>query len=160
MAANQPQTPSTLDDLNALVGVELGPSAWSSMSQERVASFGAVTGDLQWIHVDAPRAEASPLGSTVVHGLFTLSLGPALLADLISFEHFSASLNYGYEKVRFPAPLPTDSRVRLRAKILSVQEGAKGLLLHHEQVFEREDHDRPVCVAVSVAHLVPGPPPT
>jgi acyl dehydratase len=103
---------------------------------------------------DVERAAETPFGGTIADGLYTLSLGPALLEELLSFDQFAASLNYGYERVRFPAALPVGSRLRMRARVVGVVEGPQGVRVHNEQVFEREGQERPVAVAESVAHLI------
>ncbi|TWH02686.1 acyl dehydratase [Nocardioides sp. J9] len=150
-----PLRPANLSDLLALVGVEIGPTGWRPVDQAAVTVFADVTEDRQWIHVDPVRAAASPLGGTIAHGLFTLSLGPALFYELVSLEGFAHGLNYGYDRVRFPAPLPVGSRVRMTWRLLEVDAVAGGIQLRSRQTFEREGGDRPVCVAESVARVVP-----
>jgi acyl dehydratase len=151
---NAPLTPKTLADLAVLVGQELGPSQWQDVPQERIDAFAAVTGDDQWIHIDTSRAAVSPAGTTIAHGLLTLSLGPTLCYELISFSGFAHSLNYGYDSVRFPAPLPAGSRVRMTLSILEVAETERGIRLRTRQSFEREGQSKPVAVAESVSLLV------
>ncbi|MEW9552064.1 MaoC family dehydratase [Nonomuraea sp. NPDC050783] len=146
--------PRSYDDLAALVGDELGVSTWFDITQERIDAFADLTRDRQWIHVDPVRAAASSFGSTIGHGLMTLSLGPAMLEELISFEGFAHALNYGYERVRFPAPLPVGSRIRLRATITAVKpDEGQGIHTLVAQVFEREGHEKPVCVATQAARF-------
>jgi len=152
-----PLTPSSVDELRDLVGKELGPTDWHEVTQERVDAFADATGDHQWIHVDPERAAASPLGTTIAHGLYTLSLGPAFSYTLLSFEGFAHGLNYGYDKVRFPAPLPVGARVRMTSILLDVNEVTGGIQIRSRQTFEREGADRPVCVAESVARVVERP---
>lgn len=115
-----------------------------------------MTGDHQWIHVDPERAAQSPFGTTIAHGLYSLSLGPVFSYSLISFEAFAHSLNYGYDKVRFPAPLPIGSRVRMTTRVDSVEHVAGGVQVRTVQTFEREGADKPVAVAASLARLVEG----
>jgi acyl dehydratase len=117
-----PVRPTTVAELRALEGTELGPTAWHEITQERVDAFAKATEDFQWIHVDPVRAADSPLGGTIAHGLFTLSLGPKFMEELLAFDGFAHSLNYGYDKVRFPAPVPVGSRVRMRATITAVAD--------------------------------------
>src|SRR5690606_5223134 len=112
--------PTTVDELVALVGRELGPTQWHTLVQEDIDTFATVTGDHQWIHVDPERAAAGPFGTTIGHGLFTLSLGPTFMEELMAFDGFAHSLNYGYNKVRFPHPRPVGSKVRMRATISDV----------------------------------------
>jgi acyl dehydratase len=146
--------PSTAAELRALQGTELGPTAWHDVPQERIDAFAAATGDHQWIHVDPERAAASPLGSTIAHGLLTLSLGPAFMEELIAFDGFAHSLNYGYGKVRFPAPVPVGSRVRMRATISDVADVDGGVQITTTQVFEVEGASTPECVAESLGRFV------
>jgi acyl dehydratase len=148
------RTITGLEELRAAVGEELGVSKWHDITQERVDAFADATGDHYWIHVEPERAAASDLGGTIAHGLFTLSLGPMFTYSLVSFEGFSRTLNYGYEKVRFPAPVPTGSRVRMRSQLVDVAEVPGGAQVTLLQTFEREGSEKPVCVANSVFRLV------
>ncbi|WP_305093269.1 MaoC family dehydratase [Prescottella sp. R16] len=149
-----PVRPASLAELTNLIGVELGPTEWYDVTQERVNAFADATDDHQWIHIDTERAAASPLGGTIAHGLYSLSLGPALSAELIRLDGFAHSLNYGYNKVRFPAPVPSGSRIRMRATITSAEQLAGGIQITMSQVVEREGSDKPVVVAESVARVV------
>ena len=149
-----PVMPRSFADLEALVGKEIGPTEWHEVTQERVNAFADVTGDHQWIHVDPERAASSPLGTTIAHGLYSLSLGPVFSYSLLSFESFTHSLNYGYDKVRFPAPLPIGSRVRMRLTVTSVEQVGGGVQIRTLQTFEREGSDKPVGVAESLARVV------
>jgi acyl dehydratase len=153
-ATVEPARPASVADLRALAGVELGPTAWLEVTQEVIDAFAEATGDHQWIHVDPERAAASPLGTTIAHGLFTLSRGPALMEALMAFDGFAHSLNYGYEKVRFPAPVPVGSRLRMRAVITDVAEVPGGAQVTTTQTFEVEGGEKPVCVAQSVGRFV------
>lgn len=149
-----PATPSSVSDLRELVGKELGPTEWFEITQADIDAFADLTRDRQWIHVDPARASASPFGSTIAHGLFSLSLGPWLFEQLMAFEGFAHALNYGYEKVRFPAPLPVGSKIRMRATVTSAEDvGNDSALVIISQVFERHGADKPVCVAQSVARF-------
>ena len=149
-------TISGIDELKAKVGEELGVSEWHEVTQDAVDAFADVTGDHQWIHVDPERAAETPFGSTIAHGLYTLSLGPRFTFALFTIEGFAFGLNYGYNKVRFPAPLPVDSRVRMRATLASVDDVPGGVQLTITQTFEREGEEKPVCVAESVARMYTG----
>lgn len=144
-----------LDGLRERLGQELGVSDWVDVSQAEIDAFAAATRDFYWIHVDPGRARETALGSTIAHGLLTLSLGPGLTHEMYEVSGFRHLLNYGYEFVRFPAPLPVDSRVRMHAKLLSVDEQAGGVRFTVAQTFEREGTDKPVCVAENVWYLVP-----
>jgi len=146
--------PTTFADLQELIGKEIGPTVWHDVTQERVDAFADATGDRQWIHVDPDRAAASPLGGTIAHGLYSLSLGPAFSYELMSFDGFAHSLNYGYDKVRFPAPVPVGSRVRMRLTLLAADEVSSGIQIRSRQTIEREGSDKPVVVAESLARVV------
>ena len=145
-----------IDELRAAAGTELGVTDWHEITQAQVDAFADVTGDHQWIHVDPRRAAQSPLGGTIAHGLLTLSLAPAMTASLLSFEGFAFALNYGYNRVRFPAPLPVGSRVRMRATLAAVEDIPGGAQITTELTFEREGGDKPVCVAESLARVYSG----
>jgi acyl dehydratase len=156
LVSDRLKTPTSLDEIGALVGKELGPTDWELVDQSRVNAFAEVTDDFQWIHVDPERATASPLGGTIAHGLFTLSIGPKLASELISFGAFSRSINYGYDRVRFPAPLPVGKRVRMRLTVNDVHDAPGGLQVTITQTFEAEDAAKPVCVATSLVRLYDG----
>lgn len=148
------EVPRSVDELRALVGRELGPTGWVEVDQQLVDAFAAVTGDRQWIHVDVDRAASSWMGGTIAHGLLTLSLGPAFTEELFSFEGFAHALNYGYDKIRFPAPAPVGSKVRMTATITDVTPVDGGAQVTITQVFHVEGSDKPVCVAQSVGRFV------
>ena len=145
-----------LDELNAHIGQELGVSGWYAVTQETIDRFAEVTEDFQWIHVDVERAKETPFGGTIAHGLFTLSLGPKFSYEIVDVQGFAFGVNYGYGKVRFPAPLPVGSNVRMRATLTSVEEVPGGVQFTITQTFEREGHDKPVCVAESLARAFTG----
>ena len=143
-------------ELRAAAGTELGVTDWHEITQAQVDAFADVTGDHQWIHVDPVRAKESPLGGTIAHGLLTLSLAPAMTASLLSFEGFAFALNYGYNRVRFPAPLRVGTRVRMRATLASVKDIPGGAQITIVQTFEVEGGVKPVCVAESLARVYVG----
>jgi len=145
-----------LDGLRAATGTELGVTDWHEVTQAEVDAFADATGDHQWIHVDPERAAESPLGGTIAHGLYTLSLAPAMTSALLSFEGFAFALNYGYNRVRFPAPLPVGSRVRMRAALADVADIPGGAQITIVQTFEVEGGEKPVCVAESLARVYVG----
>jgi acyl dehydratase len=145
-----------LDELKAAEGDVLGTSGWHEVTQKDVDAFADVTGDHQWIHVDPERARQTPFGGTIAHGYLTLSLGPMLTEQFLRFEGFAFGLNYGLNRVRFPAPLPVGSRVRLTAKLASLEDIPGGAQIVLELTFEREGGDQPVCVAETVARLYSG----
>ncbi|MDQ3241414.1 MAG: MaoC family dehydratase [Actinomycetota bacterium] len=145
-----------IDEVRAHVGEELGVSDWYEVTQEKINDFADATGDHQWIHVDVERAKETPLGGTIAHGYYTLSLAPAFSYALFTFEGFAFVMNYGLNKVRFPAPLPVGSRVRMRAKLSSVDDVSGGAQLTTELTFEREGEEKPVCVAESLLRVFSG----
>jgi acyl dehydratase len=149
-------TISGIDELRAKVGEELGVSEWHEVTQDAINAFADATGDHQWIHVDPERAAQTPWGSTIAHGLYTLSIGPKFTFDMFTIEGFAFGLNYGYNKVRFPAPLPVNSRVRMRATLSSVDDVPGGVQLTITQTFERDGEDKPVCVAEAVSRMYTG----
>ena len=149
-------TISGIDELRAKVGEELGVSDWHLVTQDEIDAFADATGDHQWIHVDPERAAQTPWGSTIAHGLYTLSLGPKFTFAMFTIEGFALGLNYGYNKVRFPAPLPVNSRLRMRATLSSVDDVPGGVQLTITQTFEREGEEKPVCVAEAVSRMYSG----
>jgi len=145
-----------IDELKSKVGEELGVSDWHEVTQEAIDAFADVTGDHQWIHVDPDRARETPFGGTIAHGLYTLSLGPKFTYEVFSIDGFAFGLNYGYGKVRFPAPVPVGSRVRMRALLSNVEDVPGGVQITITQTFETEGGTKPVCVAESLARLYTG----
>jgi acyl dehydratase len=145
-----------VDELKGRIGQELGVSDWHEVTQAAIDAFAEATGDRQWIHVDPARAAQSPLGSTIAHGLYTLSLGPQFSYAMVSFEGFAFGLNYGYDRVRFPAPVPVGSRVRMRATLAAADDIPGGVQVKVTQTFEREGGEKPVCVAESIGRLYLG----
>jgi acyl dehydratase len=150
------RTFGSIAELFEAVGQTLGVSSWREVTQDEVSVFAEVTKDTNPIHVDQAYAAETSFGTTIAHGLFTLSLGPAFNYALADFSALGEGLNYGYDKVRFPAPLPVRSRVRMQLTLLDVQEGADGVRVRLGQRFEREGHDRPVCVTEAVLFLATG----
>jgi acyl dehydratase len=145
-----------LAELKSKVGEELGVSDWIDVTQESIDAFAEVTGDHQWIHVDPERAKDTPFGGTIAHGLYTLSLGPQLSYSLFEVQGVEFGLNYGYNKVRYPAPLPVGSKVRMRATLTAAEDIPGGLQMTVTQTFERDGADKPVCVAESVSRIYGG----
>ena len=150
------RTITGLEELKAAEGETLGTSDWHEVTQKDVDTFADVTGDHQWIHVDVDRAKETPFGGTIAHGYLTLSLGPHLNNQVFALEGFAFALNYGLNKVRFPAPLPVGSKVRMRAELTSVEEIPGGVQIATKATFEREGGDKPVCVAESLARAYTG----
>jgi acyl dehydratase len=145
-----------LAELKSKVGEELGVSDWIDVTQESIDAFAEGTGDHQWIHVDPERAKDTPFGGTIAHGLYTLSLGPQLSYSLFEVQGVAFGLNYGYNKVRYPAPLPVGSKVRMRATLTAAEDIPGGLQMTVTQTFERDGADKPVCVAESVSRIYGG----
>jgi acyl dehydratase len=147
---------ATATELLSAEGVPLGSSAWHQVTQDQVDRFADATGDHQWIHVDPERAANGPFGGTVAHGYLTLSLVPMFAAQLLEVAGLAMAVNYGTEKVRFPAPVPVGSRLRDTAEIVQAVETAHGIRLTVRHTIEIEGQDKPGCVAETVALLVPG----
>ena len=145
-----------IEDVRGYVGKELGVSEWHLVTQEAINEFADVTGDDYWIHTDPERAADTPFGGTIAHGYYTLSLAPMFSYAMFSLEGFAFGVNYGVNRVRFPAPMPVGERVRMRAKLLAVDDVPGGLQLTVQQTFEREDADKPVCVAEALARVYTG----
>ena len=137
-----------MKDYASMIGQELGPTDWFEVTQERIDTFAEATDDHQWIHVDPARAAEGPFGTTIAHGYLTLSLCAPLLSDLFAdMESSTMSINYGTNKVRFPAPVPAGSRIRARATVASVTEVPGGEQAVIATTIEREGGEKPVCVA-------------
>ena len=142
---------ATLDELKQLTGQEVAVSDWITITQERVQQFADATGDHQWIHLDVERSKAeSPYGGTIAHGFLTLSLLPMLMASSLKMSDVKMGVNYGLNKVRFPAPVPVGSRLRARIVLVSVEDIPGGAQLVWQVTIEREGGDKPVCVAESI----------
>ena len=134
-------------ELNACVGEHLGFSEYRVITQADIDRFADLTGDHQWIHVDTERAAQGPFGSTIAHGLLTLSLGPELANSVYRIEGMRMGVNYGYDKIRFPAPVPVNSKIRLGVTLGSVREVAGGVQVGITFVWEIEGRPKPACVA-------------
>ena len=150
------KTITGLDELKASVGEVLGTSDWHEVTQEAIDAFADVTGDHQWIHVDTERATDTPFGGTIAHGYYTLSLAPMLTEQVMSLEGFAFVVNYGLNRVRFPAPVPVGSRVRATVKLAELQEIAGGAQITLELTFEVEGGEKPACVAQTLARVYTG----
>ena len=144
------RTFTTLAELEPLVGEHIADSDWIDVTQERIQLFADATGDHQWIHVDAARAKAGPYGTTIAHGFMTLSLLPEMGASAMQVLDTRMGVNYGLNRVRFPAPVPSGSRLRGRFKLLKFEPLDGGAQLTFEVRMEREGGDKPVCIAESV----------
>jgi len=146
---------TSLDDVAAAQGEELGTTDWVTIEQDRVDKFAEATGDHQWIHVDVERAASGPFGGTIAHGYLTLSLVPWLGSQVFSLETPGAKLNYGVNKVRFPNPVRVGSRVRNTVSVGDVTDLPSGKQLTLKHVVEIEGEDKPACVAETVVLLLP-----
>lgn len=147
--------PRTVADVRVMIGTEIGPGEWHEVTQHAIDAFADVTGDHQWIHVDPERAARGPFGTTIAHGLYSLSLAPAMSAALMDHSGFAHSLNYGYDRIRFPAPVPVGSRLRLRLTIVSVDEPSSGSIqIRSNQTIEREGSEKPVLVAEALSRAI------
>jgi acyl dehydratase len=150
-------TVNGIDDLKALMGQEVGPTEWREVTQEDINTFADLSGDDQWIHVDVERAKTdSPFGTTVAHGNLTLSMIDGLRRDLIESHGFKLGVNYGWNKVRFPAPVPAGSKVRAKAEVSEVDEvGGGWWQVVTKFTVEVEGGEKPVCVGESVGRALP-----
>jgi acyl dehydratase len=148
-------TTTTLAELPSLKGQVLGTSEWFEVTQERVSTFADATDDHQWIHVDPERATAqSPFGGPIGHGFLTLSLFVPMWSQILQVTDMTMGVNYGLNKVRFPAPVPVGSRIRMTATLIDVEEvKGGGLQLLVGGVIEREGSDKPVCVLESLSRF-------
>lgn len=136
-------------------GTDLGSSDWLEIDQQRIDLFAEATGDHQWIHVDPERAAQGPFGKTIAHGYLTLSLANLFLPQLLRVDNVSMGVNYGCDKVRFPAPVPVGSRVRGNGEILSAEEVKGGVQVVVRMTIEVEGSDRPACVIDTISRFFP-----
>ena len=145
-----------IDDIKARVGQELGVSDWLEVTQEAIDQFADATGDHQFIHVDVERAKQTPFGGTIAHGYFTLSLAPRFSGEIFRLENVAFALNYGNNKVRFPAPLKVGSKVRMRLTLANVEDVPGGVQITNTCTFEVEGGEKPVCVAETLTRVFSG----
>jgi acyl dehydratase len=144
------RTFTSTDELKAAVGQEIGVSDWHAVPQNQIDLFAEATGDDQWIHVDAEQAKAGPYGTTIAHGYLTLSLLAPLMKSVYQIEGARIGVNYGLNKVRFAAPVPVDSRLRVRVRLVSAEDVANGVQLVWSAVMELEGSEKPACIAEPV----------
>ena len=152
----EPRIFTSPDELKAAVGEQLGYTDWLEVDQKRIDLFAEATGDHQWIHVDPERAASGPFGTTIAHGYLTLSLLPLFGPQLIAVEGVKMGVNYGSNKVRFPAPVPVGSRLRATAAISGVDDVPGGVQVTVTQTFERDGAEKPVCVAEALGRYFTG----
>jgi acyl dehydratase len=146
-----------IDGLKELIGKTIGPGEWRTVTQEDIDTFADLSGDHQWIHTDVERAKKeSPFGTTIAHGNLTLSIADGLRIDLISSSGFKRGVNYGWNKVRFPAPVPAGSRIRSTAEVTEVEDvGGGWWQVVTRFTVEVEGSEKPCCVADSVGRALP-----
>lgn len=144
------------EGMKSLVGREVGPSEWRTVTQEDIDTFARLSGDHQWIHVDVERAKTeSPFGTTIAHGNLTLSLVDGFRDELVTATGFVLGVNYGWNKIRFPAPVPVDSRVRARAEVVSMTEIGGGWWEYVTRfTLEVEGSEKPCFVGDSVVRVM------
>jgi acyl dehydratase len=147
---------SSFEDIESAAGEEIGTTNWVEITQERVDQFADATGDHQWIHVDVEKAKEGPFGGTIAHGYLTLSLVPWLGSQVFTLDTPGAKLNYGVNKVRFPAPVRVGSRIRSRVVMGEVSDAPAGKQLTFRHTIEVEGQDKPACVAEAVVLLIGG----
>ncbi len=136
------------EDLKNYVGKELGVSDWVEVTQEKINLFADATGDHQWIHTDPEKAkQLSPYGTTIAHGYWTISLAPMLLAQILIIKGIKMAINYGINKLRFPNAVKVNSKVRMRAELVNVEEVTGGYQAVFKITFEIEGEEKPACVA-------------
>jgi acyl dehydratase len=151
---SEPRTFTSVEELRAAIGEQLGHSDWVDVDQKRIDRFAEATGDHQWIHVDPQRAAAGPFGTTIAHGYLTLSLLPLLVPQILRVANVKMGINYGTEKVRFPSPVPVGSRLRATGALTDVKEASGGAVQVTARItVEREGGEKPVCVADSVSRF-------
>ncbi len=151
MAAHALTRIAHLGSLAGRIGQEIAVSDWITVDQPMIDKFADATGDHQWIHVDAARAAEGPFGKTIAHGFLTLSLLPLMAASALEITDVRMGINYGLNRVRFPAPVPVGSRLRGHFKLLAYEAIAGGAQLTLEVTMQREGGDKPVCVAESLS---------
>jgi acyl dehydratase len=142
-------------ELLAAHGQHLGFTDWLEMEQERINLFADATGDHQWIHVDPDKAKDGPFGATIAHGYLTLSLANLFLPDLMEVQSVSMGVNYGCDRVRFPAPVPVGSRVRGGGEVISAEEVKGGVQVVVRITVEIEGSERPACVVDTISRFFP-----
>ncbi len=140
-------TVNGIDQFHGIVGQHLGWSDWRTITQDQVNLFADATGDHQWIHVDPERAAGGPFGAAIAHGYLTLALAPVLLGEVLVVEGMTFGVNYGCNKVRFPAPVKVGSKLRCGVAIASVEDVEGGVQVNLDLTFETEGSTKPSCVA-------------
>ena len=140
--------------LLAAVGSDLGRTDWVTITQDQINKFAEATLDNQWIHVDTERAKAGPFGGPIAHGYLTMSLSAHFLAELVHVSNISMGINYGVDKVRFPSPVPVDTRVRARGELLDAKEVPGGVQATVRVTIEREGGDKPAAIVDTISRYL------
>ena len=148
------RTFTSLADFADATGEHLGYSDWHEVTQAQVSAFADATGDHQWIHVDPQRAASGPFGKTIAHGYLTLAMLPVLVSEIYRIENLTMAVNYGLDRLRFPSPVPTGSRIRAGATLREVKETSLGRLAYSRVTVEVEGQEKAVCVADTVTLFV------
>jgi acyl dehydratase len=148
------RTFASLDEFAAANGETLGHSDWHKITQEQVNAFADATGDHQWIHIDAERAASGPFGTTIAHGYLTVALLPVLMTEIFRVENLTMGINYGLDRVRFPAPVPTGSQIRAQATLTDIRQTHLGSLAHIRITIEIEGQPKAACVADTLSLFV------
>ncbi|MGV0643712.1 MaoC family dehydratase [Mycolicibacterium sp. XJ2546] len=154
MTQTLPKQYQGVAEFQAHVGEHLGYSGWRGVTQKEIDLFAEATGDHQWIHVDTEKAAKGPYGKTIAHGYLTLSLVPVLVQQIYQVTGLSMQVNYGVDKLRFPAPVPVDSRIRAGAELIKVERTGTGARATVRVTVEVEGSDRPACVVDTIAAMV------
>ncbi|MFI7669162.1 MaoC family dehydratase [Nocardia sp. NPDC049526] len=144
-----------IGELEQAVGTHLGYSEWHTVTQEQIDLFAEATGDHQWIHVDPERAAQGPFGTTIAHGYLTLSLLPQLVWQVYRVDGVKMGINYGSNKVRFPSPVPSGSRLRAGVELVKLEPTKAGVQVTARVTIELEGSDKPACIAEALSVLVP-----
>lgn len=151
---SEPRVINGVQELEALVGQELGTGEWFEITQERISQFADATNDHKWIHIDEERAKNGPFGSTIAHGYLTLSLIAGLSPEIFTITGMKMMINYGLNKVRFPQPVAVNSKVRDVVKLVEVNRKASGIQAVMSHTIEIEGADKPACIAETVTLMV------
>lgn len=148
------RTFASLDDFVAAKGEDLGQSSWHEITQQQVNAFAEATGDFQWIHVDLEHAAAGPFGGTIAHGYLTVSLLPIFMTEIFHVQNLTMGINYGLDRVRFPAPVPVGSKIRASATLTDVRQTHLGSLAHIRVKVEIEGQSKAACIADTLSLFV------
>ena len=148
------RTFASLDEFLLAKGEDLGTSSWHEITQEQVNAFADATGDHQWIHVDVERAQQGPFGGTIAHGYLTVSLLPVFMMEIYRVENLTMGINYGLDRVRFPAPVPVGSKIRASATLTDVKQTHLGALAHIRLKVEVEGQAKAACIADTLSLFV------